>query len=301
MDYFEEFRIKPGSRVKLAAIDASYHGEHKTHEAALPVIEEYARRLRELQYLLYAEHKRSLLICLQGRDAAGKDGTINHVLGAMNPQGCTVTGFKQPSVEEADHDFLWRCHKAAPARGHVAIFNRSHYEDVLIQRVHKMVPESVWSGRYQHINNFEQLLADNHTLILKFYLHIDAEEQLERFRKRIEDPTRHWKISDSDYAEAPFWNEYTAAFEDVLDKCSTSFAPWFVIPANHKWFRNLAISHIVVRALESLKMEFPQPTVDIDSIRKKYHALDRAEVRQGMITQEEGKSSELKENKKNKK
>lgn len=301
MNYFEEFQIKPGSRVKLAAIDASYHGEHKSHEAALPVIEEYARRLRELQYLLYAEHKRSLLICLQGRDAAGKDGTINHVLGAMNPQGCTVTGFKQPSAEEADHDFLWRCHKAVPARGHVAIFNRSHYEDVLIQRVHKMVPESVWSGRYQHINNFEQLLADNNTLILKFYLHIDAEEQLERFRKRIEDPTRHWKISDSDYAEAPYWNEYTAAFEDVLDKCSTSQAPWFVIPANHKWFRNLAISHIVVRALESLNMEFPEPTVDIDSIRKKYHALDRAEVRQGMITQEEGKNSELKQNKKNKK
>ncbi|WP_299594123.1 polyphosphate kinase 2 family protein [uncultured Microbulbifer sp.] len=276
MNYYDEFRVKPGSKIRLDKIDASFHGEHKDEDSALPVIEEYKRKLRELQYRMYAEHKRSLLICLQGRDAAGKDGTINHVLGAMNPQGCTVTGFKQPSTAEREHDFLWRCHKVTPRRGHVAIFNRSHYEDVLIQRVHKMVPKKVWSGRYEHINNFEKLLADNDTAILKFYLHIDPEEQLERFKKRIDDPARHWKISDSDYSEAQYWDKYTKAFEAVLKKCSTDHAPWFVIPANHKWFRNLAISHIVVRALESMNMQFPEPSVDIDEIREKYHSLHRA-------------------------
>ncbi|MCK7597886.1 polyphosphate kinase 2 family protein [Microbulbifer sp. CAU 1566] len=276
MNYYDEFRVKPGSKIRLDKIDASYSGEHKNEKSALPLIEEYKEKLRELQYLMYAEHSRSLLICLQGRDAAGKDGAINHVLGAMNPQGCTVTGFKQPSTAEREHDFLWRCHKVTPRRGHVAIFNRSHYEDVLIQRVHKMVPKKIWSGRYQHINNFEKLLADNDTTVLKFYLHIDPEEQLARFKKRIDDPARHWKISDSDYSEAHYWDDYTAAFEDVLKNCSTEQAPWFVIPANHKWFRNLAISHIVVRALESLKMKFPSPSVDIDEIRKKYHSLSKA-------------------------
>ena len=277
VNYYEEFRVTPASKVTLSKVDASYKGEHKNHKSALVEIEKYNQKIRELQYLMYAEHKHSLLICLQGRDAAGKDGTINHVLGAMNPQGCTVTGFKQPSVEEADHDFLWRCHKATPGRGRVAIFNRSHYEDVLIQRVHKMVPKKIWAARYEHINNFEKLLADDNTTVLKFYLHIDAEEQLSRFKQRIDDPARHWKISESDYGEARYWDDYTAAFEDVLEKCSTQHAPWFVIPANHKWFRNLAISHIVTRTLESLNMQFPDPTVNIDDIRRKYHALDLAE------------------------
>ncbi|GAB2514000.1 polyphosphate kinase 2 family protein [Microbulbifer agarilyticus] len=275
MNYFDDFRIKPGSKVHLDKIDASYHGDIKDEDAAIAVTQAYKAKLRELQYLMYAEHKRSLLICLQGRDAAGKDGTINHVLGSMNPQGCTVTGFKQPSKAESEHDFLWRCHKVTPRRGHAAIFNRSHYEDVLIQRVHNIVPKKVWSGRYEHINNFEKLLADNDTMVLKFYLHIDADEQLERFKKRIDDPARHWKISESDYSEAQYWDDYTAAFEDVLEKCSTKHAPWFVIPANKKWFRNLAVSQIVLRALESLDMKFPKPSVDIDSIRKKYHALHK--------------------------
>ncbi|MFC6633188.1 polyphosphate kinase 2 family protein [Microbulbifer taiwanensis] len=290
MNYFKQFRVKPGSRVQLSKIDTSFKGEHENHKSALPEIQQYDRKIRDLQYLMYAEQKHSLLICLQGRDAAGKDGTINHVLGAMNPQGCTVTGFKQPSAEEADHDFLWRCHKAVPRRGHVAIFNRSHYEDVLVQRVHKMVPRKVWSKRYEHINHFEKLLTDNDTLVLKFYLHIDPEEQLSRFKQRIDDPARHWKISESDYREASYWDEYTAAFEDALEKCSTDHAPWFVIPANHKWFRNLAISHIVTRALESLNMAFPAPTVDIESIRKKYHALNRAEAREGKVPKNKSKS-----------
>ena len=277
MTYSKKFVVKPDSKVDLSKIDAGFKDQHESHEQALPEIEAYDQKLHDLQYLMYAEGKRSLLICLQGRDAAGKDGTINHVLTAMNPQGCTVTGFKVPSKEEAAHDFLWRYHQATPGKGHVAIFNRSHYEDVLIQRVHNMVPKSVWSGRYEHINNFEKMLHDNGTHILKFYLHIDAEEQLERFKVRITDPARHWKISEGDYAERPFWDAYTAAFEDALGKCSTEHAPWFVIPSNHKWFRNLAISQIVSETLESLGMKFPEPTVDINEIKKKYHAIVEAE------------------------
>ncbi len=273
MNYAEKFRVQPGSQVDLGNIDAGFKDRHESHEHALPEIEQYGRRLSELQYLLYAENRRSLLICLQGRDAAGKDGTIRHVLSVMNPQGCTVSGFKAPSVEEAEHDFLWRYHLHTPRRGEVAIFNRSHYEDVLVVRVHDLVPEAVWSQRYGQINDFERMLAANGTHILKFYLHIDPHEQLERFRQRLEDPTRHWKISDADYAERPYWDAYTAAFEDALGLCSTDHAPWFIIPANHKWFRNLAISRIVVETLESLDMQFPPPQVDIEEIRRKYHAI----------------------------
>jgi len=282
MDYIKKFRVEPGSKVDLEKVDASFKDKHESHEHAMPEIETYAQKIHDLQYLMYAEDKRSLLICLQGRDAAGKDGTINHVLGAMNPQGCPVTGFKVPSKEEAAHDFLWRYHKHTPARGQVAIFNRSHYEDVLVVRVHDMVPKKVWSKRYDEINDFEKRLYDNGTHILKFYLHIDADEQLERFKQRIVDPARHWKISDGDYAERPFWDAYTEAFEAALSKCSTEHAPWFIIPSNHKWFRNLAISRIVAETLESLNMKFPEPTVDIDEIKKKYHA----------IVEEEGSSEE---------
>jgi len=277
MKYSKKFRVKPGSKVNLNTVDAGFKDKHESHEHALPEIEAYSRKLRDLQYIMYAEGKRSLLICLQGRDAAGKDGTINHVLGAMNPQGCTVTGFKVPSKEEAAHDFLWRYHRATPGTGQVGIFNRSHYEDVLVVRVHDLVPGKVWSKRYEHINNFEKLLCDNSTHILKFYLHIDQEEQLERFRKRIDDPARHWKISEGDYAERPYWDAYTDAFEATLSKCSTAHAPWYIIPSNHKWFRNLAISKIVVETLEKLQMSFPAPTVDLEEIKKKYHQAEQAE------------------------
>ncbi len=277
MNYIDRFGVNPNSKVDLAKVDAGFKDTHGSHRDALPEIEAHTRKLHDLQYLMYAEGKRSLLICLQGRDAAGKDGTINHVLSAMNPQGCTVTGFKVPSKEEAAHDFLWRYHKAAPAKGQVAIFNRSHYEDVLVVRVHDLVPKSVWSQRYRHINNFEKMLSDNGTHILKFYLHIDPDEQLRRFKQRIDDPARHWKISDGDYAERPFWDAYTAAFEDALGKCGTAHAPWFIIPSNHKWFRNLAISRIVSEYMELLDMRFPPPTVDIGEIEKRYHAIASGE------------------------
>lgn len=304
MNYSNKFRIKPGSKVDLSTIDAGFKDKHESHEHALPEIEAYDQKLHDLQYLMYAEGERSLLICLQGRDAAGKDGSINHVLTAMNPQGCTVTGFKVPSHEEAAHDFMWRYHKATPEKGHVAIFNRSHYEDVLVQRVHNMVPESVLSKRYEHINNFESLLHDSGTHILKFYLHIDAEEQLERFKMRITDPARHWKISNGDYAERPFWDAYTEAFEAALSKCSPEHAPWFVIPSNHKWFRNLAISQIIAEKLESLGMKFPAPSVDINEIKKKYHDIVEQEGGQEETQEQaDGKKGKKgkKKNKKNKK
>lgn len=279
MHYFNKFRVKPGSSVDLDSIDPSFKDKHENHEHALPEIQAYAQKLSELQYLMYAEKKRSLLICLQGRDAAGKDGTINHVLAAMNPQGCKVSGFKVPTAEEASHDFLWRYHKETPQKGQVAIFNRSHYEDVLVVRVHDLVPKDIWSKRYDHINAFEALLRDGNTHVLKFYLHISPEEELSRFKERIDDPARHWKISEGDYAERPFWDEYTKAFEAALSRCSTEHAPWFVIPANHKWFRNLTVSRIVAEYLESLDMQFPAPTVDIDDIRKKYHAAEKAQLK----------------------
>ena len=278
MKYSEKFRVKPGNPVRLNKTDAAFKDKHEDQASALVEIEKYTHRLRELQYLLYAEGKRSLLIVLQAMDAGGKDGTINHVLGSMNPQGARVYGFKVPSAEEAAHDFLWRIHQAAPQRGQVAIFNRSHYEDVLISRVHGFVPKKVWSKRYELINDFEKNLVDSGTHILKFYLHISEEEQLRRFKQRIDDPARHWKISDSDYKEREYWDDYTRAFEDALSKCSTTHAPWFVIPANHKWFRNLAVSQIVVETLESLKMAFPQPTVDIKEIKEKYHKAEQEEA-----------------------
>lgn len=274
MNYSEKCRVKPGSKVRLDKIDAAFKGKHEDQSSTQDDLEKYKKRLRDLQYLLYAENKRSLLIILQAMDAGGKDGTINHVLGSMNPQGTRVYGFKVPSVEEASHDFLWRIHQAAPHSGQVTIFNRSHYEDVLISRVHNFVPEKVWSKRFELINDFEKNLVESGTHILKFYLHISKEEQLERFEQRIDDPERHWKISEADYRERDYWNEYTRAFEDALSRCSTEHAPWFVIPANHKWFRNLAVSQIVAETLESMKMEFPKPTVDIKEIKERYHMAE---------------------------
>lgn len=291
MKYSEKFRVNPGSRVRLDRIDAAFKDKHEDQASALVELEKYTQQLRELQYLLYAEGKQSLLIILQAMDAGGKDGTINHVLGNMNPQGSRVYGFKVPSAEEAAHDFLWRIHQAAPQRGQVAIFNRSHYEDVLVSRVHGLVPKKVWSKRYELINDFEKNLADNGTHILKFFLHISPDEQLRRFKQRIDDPARHWKISESDYKERKYWDDYSKAFEDALSRCSTAHAPWFVIPANHKWFRNLAVSQIVVEALESLEMTFPQPSVDIGEIKEKYHQAkeEAAAINGGKVKGKGGK------------
>lgn len=276
MDFSKRFRAKAGTRLDLDNVDARWKPQGLGREEAEARFAALVEELRDLQHVMYAEDKRSLLIVLQGRDAAGKDGTIRRVFGPVNPQGCRVTSFKVPSKLEASHDFLWRCHLAAPARGRIGIFNRSHYEDVLVVRVHDLVPKSVWSKRYDHINTFEKLLADNGTTILKFYLHIDRNEQLERFKKRIDNPRKNWKISDADYSERPFWDNYTRAFEDALEKCSTPHAPWFIVPANRKWLRNLIIADIVVKAMEGMKMEYPEPTVDMDEIRRLYHEAEEA-------------------------
>ena len=276
MSYSNLFRVAPGSIPNLSKVDPSFTDRHQDHDSALAELAGNTRRLAELQYLLYAENKRSLLIVFQAMDAGGKDGTINHVCAAMNPQGCIVHGFKGPTTEELAHDFLWRIHRAVPRKGQVAIFNRSHYEDVLVVRVHGLQPKKVWSRRYDEINAFERCLADNGTHILKFYLHIDKGEQLARFKQRIDDPARHWKISESDYAERPYWDDYQEAFEEAIGRCSTEYAPWFIIPANHKWFRNLAVARILVETLESLKMAFPAPTLDIEDIKRKYHAAAQA-------------------------
>ena len=278
MDYRKKFLVEPGSRVHLDEIDPSYTGKHD-ESSARAIVQDRVERLQRLQYLLYAENKRSVLIVLQAMDAAGKDGTIRHVLGVMNPQGAYVHPFKEPTPEEAAHDFLWRAHRVAPARSQVGIFNRSHYEDVLVVRVRGLVPKDVWSKRYDRIVEFEKTLAQANTHILKFYLHISADEQLRRFKARLEDPHRQWKISESDYADRAYWDDYMRAYEAALEKTSTERAPWYVIPANHKWFRDLAVSKIVVDTLESLDMQYPPPSVDIEEIKRKYHAAkDGAEA-----------------------
>jgi PPK2 family polyphosphate:nucleotide phosphotransferase len=277
MNYSKLFRIKPGARVKLKRIDPAFTAELDDKKHARKEVEKLDKKLQELQFRLYAEGERSLLICLQALDGAGKDGTINHVLGAMNPQGTHVHGFKAPSREEAAHDFLWRVDMHAPAKGQVVIFNRSHYEDVLVVRVHNLVPKQIWKERYAMINAFEERLAVHGTQILKFFLHISPEEQLRRFKQRLDDPVRHWKISEADYKEREYWDDYIAAYEDALRKTSTDCAPWFVIPSDNKWFRNLAVAKIVAETMEAMQMKLPQPTVNIDEIARQYHRAEREE------------------------
>ena len=272
-DYHSEFLVKPNAKVKFKQLDPSAHDGVDSNKAAQAETQKYLEQLFKLQYLLYSEGKHSLLIVLQGLDTAGKDGVIRHVISAFNPQGCNVTSFKAPTSEELAHDFLWRVHPHAPRKGSIAVFNRSHYEDVLVARVHKLVPEKVWSERYKQINDFERLLAlESNTTILKFFLHISKDEQLSRFKKRLDDPDKHWKISEADYSERQYWDSYMEAFDDLLEKTSTEHAPWFVIPSDHKWFRDLAIAQIITNSLASLKMAQPAPTVDIEEMRKKYHA-----------------------------
>ena len=272
MDYPQRFRIAPGTHPRLKDMDPGDTGGLKDKKSAEAETAGCQEKLRALQELLYAEGRHSLLICLQAMDTGGKDGTVNHVLGAMNPQGCRVAHFREPSPKEAAHDFLWRHHQAAPARGEVVIFNRSHYEGVLIERVHGFVPQETWSRRFDAINAFEQGLVANGTRVLKFFLHISKEEQLKRFKDRLDDPSKQWKISAADYAERKYWDAYTEAYEDALARCSSTEAPWYAIPADHKWFRNLAVARIVVEELESLKMSFPKPAADLDKIRAEYHA-----------------------------
>jgi len=278
MNYRKKFAVTPGKKLKLATIDPSHTGGHASAEEAQSEIQKHVARMDELQALLYADNKQSLLVVLQALDAAGKDGVIRHLFSGMNPQGTSVFGFKQPSAEEAAHDFLWRAHRHTPARGEVVVFNRSHYEDVLVVRVHDLVPKAIWSGRFDLIKDFEKMLVQNGTRILKFFLHISPEEQLTRFKQRLDDPARNWKISEGDYSERKLWPDYIKAYEETLSKTSSEEAPWYVIPANHKWFRNLAISQIIVKTMEEMGLELPPTRVNLKEIAEKYHA---AEAEQG--------------------
>jgi PPK2 family polyphosphate:nucleotide phosphotransferase len=268
-NFSKELRVKPGHKVNLAKSDAEDTlGWEKGHKAQAST-EKAIARVDSLQYRLYAEKKRSLLVILQGLDAAGKDGTIRHVMSGVNPQGCDVTSFKVPSAEEMAHDFLWRIHKAVPPAGYIGIFNRSHYEDVLVVRVHNLAPQKIWSRRYDQINQFEDMLSQNNVKILKFFLHISKDEQEKRFMERIDDPDKRWKISEADFTERKYWDEYTKAYEAAIERCSTSDAPWLIIPSNKKWFRNLAVSHIIAEALEEMHLKFPPPSIDMKKIKLK--------------------------------
>jgi PPK2 family polyphosphate:nucleotide phosphotransferase len=228
---------------------------------------ELNHRLEELQELLHAEHKHKVLIVLQAMDTGGKDGTIRHVFEGVNPQGVRVASFKKPTPEELGHDFLWRVHKQVPGRGEIVIYNRSHYEDVLVVRVHDLAPKGVWSKRYDHINDFERMLVDEGTTILKFFLHIDLDEQKERLQARLDEPNKRWKFNPADLEERKLWPKYVKAYEDAISKTSTDWAPWYVVPANRKWYRNLVVGTVIIEALEDLNMRYPKPEFDPAEIK----------------------------------
>ena len=269
-----KYRVEPDSKVDLSKWDpedsSEFDGNREEGRAALAYLN---GKLADLQETLYAEHKHKLLIVLQAMDTGGKDGAIRHVFKGINPQGVRVASFKLPSAIEMDHDYLWRIHQQTPGQGELIIFNRSHYEDVLVVRVHKLVSEEVWKRRYQQINNFEKLLAEEGTTILKFYLHISADEQKERLRARLEDPTKHWKFDPADLKERRLWKEYMRDYENALEKTSTKYAPWYIVPANKKWYRDLVMASVILETLKDLKMEYPQPKYDVASILRDFDAL----------------------------
>jgi PPK2 family polyphosphate:nucleotide phosphotransferase len=263
----ERYRVKPGGIVRLGEIDpGDKSGFDGSKKEAKKKLVELTGELEALQELLYAEHRHKILVVLQGMDTSGKDGTIRHVFEGVNPQGVRVISFKEPTPEELDHDYLWRVHQHTPGRGEIVIFNRSHYEDVLIVRVHALVPEKQWSRRYQQIVDFERTLVAEGTTILKFFLHIDQNEQRQRLQARLDDPDKHWKFNVEDLKERKRWDEYTGAYEDVLNKTSTEEAPWYVVPANRKWYRNLVIATVLVDTLKGLKMAYPEQEEDLTGI-----------------------------------
>lgn len=262
----DQYRVSPGSKVKMSEFATRYDGELEKKEGKAQLVEK-AGILSQLQELLYAEHKHKVLIVLQGIDTSGKDSTIRHVFGDVNPQGTKVANFKVPTPKELDHDYLWRVHPHTPGRGEIVIFNRSHYEDVLVVRVHGLVPEKVWEKRYDHINAFERLLADEGTTILKFFLNVSKEEQARRFLARLDQPEKRWKFNPGDLDEREYWKDYTKAYEDMLSKTSTDWAPWYVIPSDRKWYRNLAVASVIVKTLQNLDMQFPEEVPEIDKYR----------------------------------
>jgi PPK2 family polyphosphate:nucleotide phosphotransferase len=264
----KKYLVEPGMKVKLSEWDPNDTGNFlENKEQAKAETRELNRKLSDLQEVLYAEHKHKILVVLQGMDTSGKDGAIRHVFEGVNPQGVRVANFKEPTPEELDHDFLWRVHRQVPARGELVIFNRSHYEEVLVVRVHELVPREVWVMRYEQINAFESLLAETGTTILKFYLHIDKEEQKKRLQARLEDPDKHWKFRLGDLKERKLWPDYQQAYEDVLNKTSTKAAPWSIVPANHKWYRDWVIAKTLVERLDGLGMKYPEPSESLEGIK----------------------------------
>ncbi|GGG78528.1 polyphosphate kinase 2 family protein [Edaphobacter dinghuensis] len=261
------YLVKPHSTVRVTRLPAGDTGSFKTEESAAPVLVKHRSQLNSLQEVLYASQQKALLIVLQGMDTAGKDGTIRHIFSGINPQGCDVTAFKVPTPLEARHDFLWRAHSAVPPKGMIGIFNRSHYEDVLSPRVHKLISGKTVRKRLDDINGFEEMLTDNGVVILKFFLHISHQEQTSRLKSRIDTPDKHWKLSEADFHERKFWVGYEEAYNDILSSTSRKHAPWFVIPSNHKWYRNVAISQILVDVMQGLKLKYPPSTFDPSHIK----------------------------------
>jgi PPK2 family polyphosphate:nucleotide phosphotransferase len=263
---YKRYRVAPGSRVRLQDTPADDTGKYTSREDAEKDLASDLERMFELQNRLYAENKRALLVILQGMDAAGKDGTISHAFSGLNPQGVQVAVFGAPSTEERRHDYLWRVHRAVPRHGNIGIFNRSHYEDVLVVRVRALVPKSVWSLRYEQINDFERMLSENGTTILKFYLHISKTEQRKRLAERLQDPNKNWKFAESDIKDRALWKDYRDAYEDVLSKCSTECAPWYIVPADHKWYRNLVVARAIVKTLADMAPKIPRPKIDVSKV-----------------------------------
>ncbi len=263
----DRYRVNPGDKIDLDRWQpddtSGFEGDKRKAE---PVIADLTRRLEALQEVLYAEQRQRVLIVLQAMDTGGKDGTIRHVFEGVNPQGVKVAGFKVPTPPELAHDYLWRVHQVTPAKGEIVIFNRSHYEDVLVVRVHNLVPARVWKRRYGQINEFEHMLAEEGTTIVKFYLHISKDEQKTRLQERLDTPTKQWKFRLDDVKERQYWRDYMSAYEDVLSRTSTAWAPWYVVPADRKWYRNLVISHVIVKTLEGLKRSYPQPPDDLTDV-----------------------------------
>ncbi|NHC34870.1 polyphosphate kinase 2 family protein [Scytonema millei] len=263
---YPRYRVTPNEPIQLSQIDPDTCESYQSKKEIEAELEYYRDRLSLLQERLYAEQQRSLLIVLQAMDTGGKDGTIKHVFQGINPQGCRVWSFKNPSQEELSHDFLWRYHQRTPQRGMINIFNRSHYEDVLIVRVKQLVPEAVWQKRYHSINEFEQMLVLNNVSIIKFFLHISKDEQKRRLEKRLEDPDKRWKFSINDVNERKLWDDYQQAYEDAINYCSTEYAPWYVVPANKKWYRNLVIARAIADTLEAMNPQYPAAAQDLENI-----------------------------------
>ena len=265
-DITNKLMVTEGKKINLQKLSPEYDFSINEKKAEDVLKQNLKKRMSNLQYRLYAERKKALLIVFQGIDTSGKDSTIRHVISTFNPQSCMVKAFKEPTAEDLLHDFLWRVHKRAPAKGEIVVFNRSHYEDIIQPRVHKTIHKSIWSQRYEHINAFEKCLSDSNIKIIKFFLHISKEEQRKRLEERLNDPSKHWKVSERDMEDRKFWSSYTVSYQDIIKRCSNTWAPWYIIPADKKWFRNLAVGLIIVDTIERMKPKFPKPAINLSKI-----------------------------------